>query len=103
MGSFADGDVVGFSMTAPNCAKAVGVRSSIGMRIEGAGIEVGIFAARRPKGRGRKLRWVCGVGGSSGAYGATEAITIDMEFAVGISRMVNSTQCLYKLRDLLRI
>jgi hypothetical protein len=41
--------------------------------------------------------------GSSGAYGATEAITIDMEFAVGISRMVNSTQCLYKLRDLLRI
>ena len=51
MGSFADGDVVGFSMTVPNCEKAVGVRSSIGIRIEGAGIEVGIFAARRPKRR----------------------------------------------------
>ena len=46
-GSFAEGDVVGFSMTVPNCEKAVGVRSSIGILIEGAGIEVGIFAVRR--------------------------------------------------------
>ena len=46
MGSFADGDVEGFSMTVPNCAKAVGVSSSIGIRIEGAGIDVGMFATR---------------------------------------------------------
>ena len=50
-GSFAEGDVVGFSMTVPNCAKAVGVRSSMGILIEGAGIEVGIFAVRREERR----------------------------------------------------
>jgi hypothetical protein len=77
MGSFADGDVVGFSMTVPNCEKAVGVRSSIGIRIEGAGIDVGIFAARRPKTRGRKLRWVCGVEMEFGSLSAaTDAITL---------------------------
>ena len=45
MGSFAEGDVAGFSTTVPNCAKAVGVRSSMGIRIDGAGIDVGMFAA----------------------------------------------------------
>jgi hypothetical protein len=45
MGSFAEGDVVGFSTTTPNCAKAVGVRSSMGIRIDGAGMDVGMFAA----------------------------------------------------------
>jgi hypothetical protein len=44
MGSFAEGDVAGFSITVPNWEKAVGVRSSMGMRIDGAGIEVGMFA-----------------------------------------------------------
>jgi hypothetical protein len=77
MGSCADGDVVGFSMTVPNCEKAVGVRSSIGIRIEGAGIEVGISAARRPRRRGRKLRWICGVEMELGSLrSATDAITI---------------------------
>ena len=43
-GSFAEGEFVGFSMTVPNWENAVGVRSSIGIRIEGAGMEVGILA-----------------------------------------------------------
>lgn len=43
MGSFAEGDVVGFSTTTPNWANAVGVSSSIGIRIDGAGIDVGMF------------------------------------------------------------
>jgi hypothetical protein len=47
MGSFADGEVAGFSTTVPNWEKAVGVRSSMGIRIEGAGIEVGILVAGR--------------------------------------------------------
>lgn len=47
MGSFAEVDVEGFSITVPNCANAVGVRSSIGIRIDGAGIDVGILAVAR--------------------------------------------------------
>ena len=43
MGSFADGEVAGFSTTTPNCANAVGVRSSMGIRIDGAGIDVGML------------------------------------------------------------
>lgn len=39
------GDVAGFSITVPNCEKAVGVKSSIGIRMDGHGIEVGIFTA----------------------------------------------------------
>ena len=42
IGSLELGDVAGFSITVPNCEKAVGVRSSIGIRIDGHGIEVGI-------------------------------------------------------------
>lgn len=42
MGSLEEGEVVGFSTTVPNAWKAVGVRSSIGIRIDGLGIEVGI-------------------------------------------------------------
>lgn len=42
--SLEDGDVAGFSTTVPNCEKAVGVRSSIGIRMDGVGIDVGIFA-----------------------------------------------------------
>jgi hypothetical protein len=44
MGSFAEGAVAGFSTTTPNWENAVGVSSSIGIRIDGAGIDVGIFA-----------------------------------------------------------
>jgi hypothetical protein len=44
MGSLAEGAVAGFSTTTPNWAKAVGVSSSMGIRIDGAGIDVGIFA-----------------------------------------------------------
>lgn len=44
IGSLELGEVAGFSTTVPNCAKAVGVRSSIGIRIDGHGIEVGIAA-----------------------------------------------------------
>jgi hypothetical protein len=43
-GSFEEGEVAGFSTTVPNCVKAVGVSSSIGIRIDGAGIEGGIMA-----------------------------------------------------------
>lgn len=43
MGSLELGDVAGFSITVPNCVKAVGVKSSIGIRIDGHGIEVGIL------------------------------------------------------------
>jgi hypothetical protein len=39
------GEVVGFSITVPNWAKAVGVSSSMGIRIDGHGIEVGMLAA----------------------------------------------------------
>lgn len=38
------GDVAGFSITVPNCEKAVGVKSSMGIRMDGHGIEVGMFA-----------------------------------------------------------
>jgi hypothetical protein len=44
IGSFALGEVAGFSITVPNCKKAVGVSSSMGIRIDGHGIEVGIPA-----------------------------------------------------------
>lgn len=47
IGSLDEGDVVGFSMTVPNWANAVGVRSSIGIRMDGAGIDVGILAVLR--------------------------------------------------------
>lgn len=43
MESFAEEDVVGFSTTVPNWENAVGVRSSIGIRMDGAGIEDGIL------------------------------------------------------------
>jgi hypothetical protein len=46
MGSLELGEVVGFSMTVPNWAKAVGVRSSMGIRMDGHGIEVGMLARR---------------------------------------------------------
>ena len=36
------GEVAGFSTTVPNCEKAVGVSSSMGMRMEGLGMEVGM-------------------------------------------------------------
>jgi hypothetical protein len=49
MGSFAEGDVAGFSITVPNCANAVGVSSSMGIRMDGAGIDVGIFAMPEEK------------------------------------------------------
>jgi hypothetical protein len=49
MGSFAEGDAAGFSTTTPNWANAVGVSSSMGIRIDGAGIDDGMFAA--PNGR----------------------------------------------------
>lgn len=42
-GSLEEGEVSGFSTTVPNCAKAVGVRSSMGILIDGAGIDVGMF------------------------------------------------------------
>ena len=80
MGSFADGDVEGFSMTVPNCAKAVGVSSSIGMRMDGAGIEGGILTAGRSKSGRQQLRWVGGVGMEiacgSLSKGATDAIAV---------------------------
>jgi hypothetical protein len=47
MGSFADGEVAGFSTTTPNWANAVGVSSSMGMRIDGAGIDVGMVPVLR--------------------------------------------------------
>jgi hypothetical protein len=56
-GSFAEGDVVGFSTTTPNWANAVGVRSSMGIRIDGAGIEDGMVAA--PKGPWMLPTMVC--------------------------------------------
>lgn len=46
MGSFADDEEAGFSMTVPNWRKAVGVRSSIGIRMDGLGMEVGIVRRR---------------------------------------------------------
>jgi hypothetical protein len=59
MGSFAEGEVVGFSTTVPNCAKAVGVRSSIGIRMDGAGIEDGILLQHH------RMMFAAGVVGSS--------------------------------------
>ncbi len=44
MGRRADGEEAGFSMTVPNWWKAVGVRSSIGIRRDGLGMEVGMIA-----------------------------------------------------------
>lgn len=44
MESLAEGEVAGFSTTTPNCANAVGVSSSMGMRIDGDGIDVGMLA-----------------------------------------------------------
>lgn len=41
------GDVAGFSITVPNCTKAVGVRSSMGTRMDGHGMEVGIVPCRQ--------------------------------------------------------
>jgi hypothetical protein len=47
MGSFAEDDVAGFSITVPNWENAVGVRSSMGIRIDGAGIDFGILQRGR--------------------------------------------------------
>jgi hypothetical protein len=54
MGSFKEGAVAGFSTTVPNCSKAVWLRSSMGIRIDGAGIEDGIFAVEVEKRDGRE-------------------------------------------------
>ena len=44
MGKRAEGEDAGFSMTVPNWWNAVGVRSSMGMRIDGLGIEGAMLA-----------------------------------------------------------
>lgn len=44
MGSLAEGAFAGFSTTVPNWLKAVGVSSSMGIRMAGEGIEDGMLA-----------------------------------------------------------
>jgi hypothetical protein len=63
MGSLELGEVAGFSITVPNCEKAVGVRSSMGMRMEGLGIEVGMVLASRGTRRAGGHAMGLGLGG----------------------------------------
>lgn len=93
MGSLELGEVAGFSITVPNCEKAVGVSSSMGMRMDGLGMEGGMVpgwvassrATRRARGHAMGLGlgfggicicMCCGLHGAvtASAAGASDAL-----------------------------
>ena len=67
IGSLELGEVAGFSTTVPNCEKAVGVSSSMGILMDGHGIEVGILAVEEHsrqlwRKKLKSTRWGMGLG-----------------------------------------